>query len=135
NGDGKLDAVVPNSGSNTVSVLIGDGAGGFDTAATKIFSVGSSPLTVGVADLDFDGRLDLVVVNQSSNNLTVLYGTCGSCPTITVSPDTLPNKGVGGIFDPVTASGGVAPYTFAVTSGALPTGMSLTSAGFFSGRP
>jgi hypothetical protein len=34
-----------------------------------------------------------------------------------------------------SATGGTAPYTWAVTSGALPTGMSLSSSGVLSGRP
>jgi hypothetical protein len=35
----------------------------------------------------------------------------------------------------MTASGGVSPYTFTVTSGALPNGLTLTTAGVLSGTP
>jgi len=63
-----------------------------------------------------------------------------TCPVITVS-----RSGGGsfpaGIFNSaytgqsVTASGGTGPYTFTLTSGSLPTGLSLASGGAISGTP
>jgi hypothetical protein len=35
----------------------------------------------------------------------------------------------------ITAQGGLAPYTFAITGGSLPTGLTMTSAGLISGTP
>ena len=35
----------------------------------------------------------------------------------------------------LTASGGTAPYTWAITAGALPAGLTLSSAGLISGTP
>jgi uncharacterized protein YhjY with autotransporter beta-barrel domain len=59
-----------------------------------------------------------------------------SAPTITVAPATLPNPTVGVAYSQtVTAAGGTAPYTFAVTAGALPAGMSLAGGGALSGTP
>ncbi|KRA45202.1 putative Ig domain-containing protein [Pseudoxanthomonas sp. Root630] len=59
-----------------------------------------------------------------------------SAPTITVSPATLPNATAGTAYaQTVTAAGGVAPYGFAVTAGALPTGMTLSNSGALSGTP
>jgi hypothetical protein len=61
----------------------------------------------------------------------------GSTP-ITLSPTTLPNWGLNanGYSQTITASGGVGAKTFAVTSGAIPTGMTLASAtGVLSGKP
>jgi hypothetical protein len=60
-----------------------------------------------------------------------------SCPTITLSPATLPDGTVGTAYSQtVSASGGAAPYTFAVTSGALPAGLSLNgTTGNISGTP
>jgi len=58
-------------------------------------------------------------------------------PTITLSPTTLPS-GVKGVPYPATtlaAAGGTAPYTFAVTVGMLPPGLTLTPAGALSGTP
>jgi hypothetical protein len=55
---------------------------------------------------------------------------------ITVNPATLPARTVGtGLTRQLTATGGLAPYTFKVHSGALPPGMSLTTAGRLSGVP
>ncbi len=58
------------------------------------------------------------------------------CPVITLSPAGLP-VGTGALSYTVTitASGGWGPYSFAVTSGSLPTGLTLTSGGVLSGAP
>ena len=59
-----------------------------------------------------------------------------SCGTIALSPSTLPNGQVGVAYgQTMTASGGTSPYTFAVTSGALPAGLTLSTAGAISGTP
>ncbi len=58
------------------------------------------------------------------------------CPAITLSPSTLPNGTAGISYNQtITASGGTAPYTYAVTSGSLPSGLSLSSGGVLSGTP
>jgi Domain of unknown function (DUF4347)/FG-GAP-like repeat len=73
NGDGKLDLAAANrAGNNVVSVLLGDGSGGFGDATN--FAVGTSPSDVAVGDLNGDGKLDLAVTNSSSNNVSVLLG-------------------------------------------------------------
>ncbi len=63
---------------------------------------------------------------------------CGSiCPLITVDPATLPTGGQPAVPYSVqlSATGGTAPYTFAVTAGALPDGLTLSPAGLLSGTP
>jgi hypothetical protein len=51
-------------------------------------------------------------------------------------PATLPNGTVAVPYSQtLVGSGGTAPYTFAVTSGALPAGLSLTAAGALAGTP
>ncbi|MEH2334350.1 DUF4347 domain-containing protein, partial [Nostoc sp.] len=72
NSDGKLDLATANGSSNNVSVLLGDGTGGFATATN--FTVGSSPYSVTVGDFNGDGKLDLATANRSSNNVSVLLG-------------------------------------------------------------
>ena len=72
NGDGNLDALVANPSSNNVSVLIGNGAGGF-TAATPV-GVGGNPVSVALGDVDGDGDLDALVANNVSDNVSVLIG-------------------------------------------------------------
>ncbi|MDZ8109037.1 MAG: FG-GAP-like repeat-containing protein [Nostoc sp. DedQUE12a] len=72
NKDGNLDLAVANSGSNNVSVLLGNGSGGFGAASN--FGVANSPLSVIVGDFNKDGNSDLAVANSSSNNVSVLLG-------------------------------------------------------------
>jgi Bacterial Ig-like domain (group 3)/FG-GAP-like repeat/FG-GAP repeat len=73
NGDGKPDVVVVNSGSNTVSVLLGNGDGTFQTAVP--YSTGGTyPDGVAIADLNGDGKPDLVVVNRTEGTVAVLIG-------------------------------------------------------------
>ena len=57
NNDGHLDLATANIDTSTVSVLLGDGAGGF--AAASQFGVGASPRSLAVADFNNDGNLDL----------------------------------------------------------------------------
>ncbi|MFN7973093.1 MAG: Ig domain-containing protein [Acidobacteriota bacterium] len=58
------------------------------------------------------------------------------CPAITVTPPTLPAGSVGVPYSQTLgANGGTAPYTFAVTAGALPPGLTLTTGGVLSGTP
>jgi large repetitive protein len=60
----------------------------------------------------------------------------GTCPAITVNPATLPDGQVGTVYtQTLTAVGGVPPYSFAVTAGALPAGLTLSTAGVISGTP
>jgi CSLREA domain-containing protein len=58
------------------------------------------------------------------------------CPTVTLNPASLPNAAVNMAYGPViTASPVGGNYSFAVTDGALPTGLTLNSNGSFSGTP
>lgn len=68
--NGKLDLVVLNGGDNTVAVYRGDGQGHF----TQIFSTdaGSDPTGLSIADVNGDGRPDLVIGNQFGDALTLL---------------------------------------------------------------
>lgn len=72
NNDGRLDLATANVGDNSLSVLLGDGQGGF-TAASHL-SVGSIPVSVAVGDIDSDGNLDLVSANAGSYDLSILRG-------------------------------------------------------------
>ncbi len=74
NGDSKPDLAVANTDDNTVTVLLGDGTGGFTAAPGSPFPVGTYPESVAVGDFNRDGKLDLAIANAGSNNVTVLLG-------------------------------------------------------------
>jgi hypothetical protein len=58
------------------------------------------------------------------------------CPVITMTPGTLPAGVVGTAYSQtISSSGGVAPYTYMLASGTLPTGLSLSNAGVINGTP
>jgi len=66
--------------------------------------------------------------------VTNAYTLAVSAPTITINPPTLPGAIFGIPYNHVlTAVGGTAPHTFAVTAGALPAGITLDTNGRFSG--
>jgi hypothetical protein len=74
NNDTYLDIVVACSGTNEVGVLLGYGDGTF-TIPTK-YSTGnhSLPLSVAIADLDNDNKLDIAVANYGNDSIIVLLG-------------------------------------------------------------
>jgi hypothetical protein len=71
NGDGRLDLVVANAGSRSVSVLLGNGDGTFQAA--RHFETWTFPTSVAIGDFNGDGRQDLVVSNYWKN-ISVLLG-------------------------------------------------------------
>ena len=70
NGDGHLDLLFANYISDNVSVLFGNGSGGF-TAGTAV-PVGNGPREVEAGDLDGDGDIDFIASNYSGNSVSVL---------------------------------------------------------------
>ena len=85
NGDGKPDLIVPNSCASSsncsiggsVGVLLGKGDGTFQTAVAY-GSGGNDAESVAVADVNGDGKLDLLVANFCSGNTSCsLPGTLG----------------------------------------------------------
>ena len=74
NGDGLLDVIVPNTGGNNVLVYPGLPGGGFGPALNdgNGFIVGTNPVAVLVADVNRNGRPDLIAVNRGSNDVSIL---------------------------------------------------------------
>jgi hypothetical protein len=66
--DGNLDIVVANRDDNTLSLLKGNGHGGFADQVIIDTLPGVAPIGLATVDLDFDGNLDLFVINQNDQN-------------------------------------------------------------------
>ncbi len=71
--DGALDALVTNSGTNTVSILRGDGQGWFRPRGTLALGE-RRPVALALGDLDGDGRVDLVVASEHAHSVRVFRG-------------------------------------------------------------
>ena len=78
NGDGQPDLILTNGYDNTVSVLLNTTAPGAATpsfAAQQTFATGSNPQSVTTADINGDGKPDLIVANSNDNTVSVLLNT------------------------------------------------------------
>jgi len=75
NGDGNLDVAVPNNGTGNISILLGNGLGSFPAGPPyPTYAAGTGPYDITVGDFNRDGKLDLAVTNQLTNNVSVLLG-------------------------------------------------------------
>lgn len=88
NGDGNLDFAVANQGDNTISIFEGNGKGGFTefagspfalTNTTSIAEKGPIAMVTGnfrhaTNTSNNSPEVDLAIVNQATNNVTILLG-------------------------------------------------------------
>ena len=72
NSDNKPDIIVGNSGTDNVCVLLNLGDGTFAIQTMYSTGYGSSPQSVATADVDGDGKRDIIVANYDTNNIDVL---------------------------------------------------------------
>jgi hypothetical protein len=129
------------------------------TAYSQTFAAsgGSSPYTFTASGLpsglalSSGGVLSGTPTASGSSSVTVTATDTNGCPgsvtttltvqaappvVITLSPGALPGGTVSTPYSQqMSATGGASPYTFALTSGTLPTGLSLSSSGLISGTP
>jgi uncharacterized protein (TIGR03437 family) len=75
NNDGAPDLAAVNGTDGTLTVLLGDGAGGFLPASGTQPSPGAGPYGMAVADFNEDGKLDLAIADNSAMSVTVLLNT------------------------------------------------------------
>lgn len=71
NDDGRRDLAVVNRDSGSVTILLGDGVGGF-SSTSELLTPGAQPVDLAVADLDQDGDLDLAVIDPATAQVATL---------------------------------------------------------------
>ncbi|MET0299434.1 MAG: FG-GAP-like repeat-containing protein, partial [Flavitalea sp.] len=141
-GDGKPDLVTANANSNSISVLKNLSVPGAPMfGAAKHFATGNSPMRMQVADLDGDGRNDVIVTNFNSGmsgSVSVLRNT-SSVNNISFAPKVDLQTGNGSIgvavadfnndgrADIVVASGNSAAMYVFINNSSATTGLNFNA--------
>lgn len=83
------------------------------------------------------GLFSFTVTATDANNCTgsMAYSVAINCPTIALSPDTLPNGVVGAAYNQSISISGSSGFTFSVPPGGLPPGLTLSPTGTLTGTP
>ncbi len=81
NGDGHPDLVVTRASPSStfagkVFVLLGTGTGAFGAPQTYLLDTTQQPFRLAVADLNGDGRADIITQNTSTPRISILLSTC-----------------------------------------------------------
>ncbi len=142
----------PTLPSGTVGTAYNQSVSASGGTSPHTFSVSSGALPTGLILNAATGAITGTPTSAGTFNFTITATDAGGCsgsrpytitiaspgcPVITLNPDTLPPGVVGTPYSQsVTATGGTAPHTFAIASGALPAGLFLNPAtGLISGVP
>ena len=126
NHDGFLDLAVVNQGSNTVGILLGDGAGNF--SAPTNYPLSQNAYDLVAADVNADGYLDLIVPLDSnpSNGVAVFLGKTDNSGTFNAESDVA--AGFNSSFSPAVGdlnNDGKADLVFTVDDGSVATGVAV----------
>jgi hypothetical protein len=128
------------SSVNPATALSPAQSGGSFNLPQTIIAGGGGRSTGG--NNEITGTIGQGVTAQSSGGSFAIQGgfwpgtVSAECPAISLLPVSLPNGTMGLTYSQtITATGGTTPHTFAVTSGALPNGVTLAVGGALSGTP
>src|SRR5262249_40591442 len=115
------------------------GTGPYGFALTGALPTGmsfTSPTLSGIPTQSGSFPIKVTATDASNSTGSTDYTLVINCPSITVSPSSLPNGFVGTTYSQTaTATGGTAPYTFTISTGTQPTGLTLASDGNLTGTP
>jgi hypothetical protein len=110
-GDGDLDLLTANYGSNNVSICFNKGTGDFiNYSVNTTVAVGSGPYNIALADVDADGDLDLLTANAG-------YGTNGNAVSVRLNGGDASGSNTGAFSNGTTVA--VGDYPRAITVGDL----------------
>jgi len=116
-------------GATSVAVASGANHG---TATASGTSITYTP-TIGYAGVD---AFTYTATNANGTSSPALVSISIASPSINIAPTSVGPFTLGSVFSTtLTASGGTGPYTFALTFGSLPAGLSLSPSGTLSGTP
>ena len=105
NGDGNIDVTIEDWGDDKVVVVLGDGKGGFSTPGTQ-YPVGRHPYErLRAADMNGDGRADIVTANFEGENVTVLLSDGKGFHPAAGSPFACPPDPFGHVLADVNGDG------------------------------
>ncbi len=97
-------------------------------------TLAGTPTTPG--SFTFDVRVIDGAGCSTVRSYTLIVSATPACGAITIVPETLPNATQNSPYNvSLAATGGTPPFTFTVSAGVLPPGLTLTSAGNITGSP
>ncbi|HLP69911.1 MAG TPA: putative Ig domain-containing protein [Rhizobium sp.] len=119
------------SGVAAASVAV-SGSPSHGTATASGTAISYTP-TAGYSGTD---SFTYTATNATGTSSPATVTVTVTSPTLALSPSTLPGgTGAAAYSQALSASAGTAPYSFAITAGSLPAGLTLSSAGVLSGTP
>ncbi|MFQ2251714.1 putative Ig domain-containing protein [Aeromonas hydrophila] len=134
--------VAANSSANPITLSLSGGAASSVAVATAAShgtatASGTSITYTPTAGYSGSDSFTYTATNASGTSSPATVTITVSAPTLAITPTTLPDGTQGTAYSQtVTATGGSTPYTYAITAGSLPAGLSLnTSSGVISGTP
>ncbi len=97
NGDGRLDLLVTNENSDNVSIFINSSSPGNISFQSRLdFAAGDGPFTLSTADINLDGKPEIIVAHKNTNDLYVYENTCvsGNFTSGSLATPVILNSGV-----------------------------------------